>query len=360
MSNASANHLPFTTAFVTGATGLLGNNLVRALVDRGVKVKALVRSVDKARQQFADLPTVAIVRGDMADIGGFAHELRGCDVLFHTAAYFRDGYKGGSHASAFEDTNVLGTRKLLVAAYDAGIRRMVHTSSIAVLDGPRGALIDESMLRNINNADDYYRSKILSDHEVLQFLDAKPDFFAAMVLPGWMHGPGDIGPTSAGQTVTEFLLGKLPGVPPGTVSVVDARDVARIQIEAAARGRRAERYLAAGQHMTMTEVFAALEKVSGVAAPKKKIPIALLWVLAAFSEAAAKLTGKAALMSWATVRLMAQESERTRFDPSKTERELGITFRPVEDTFATEIAWYQKNGWLEGVSLPRLTSLQPA
>lgn len=356
MPKASDNRPPFATAFVTGATGLLGNNLVRALVDRGVKVKGLVRSVEKARQQFADLPTVEIVRGDMADIGGFEHELRGCDVLFHTAAYFRDGYKGGSHASAFEDTNVLGTRKLLLAAYSAGIRRMVHTSSIAVLDGPRGALIDETMLRDIDNADDYYRSKILSDHEVLQFLNAKPDFFAAMVLPGWMHGPGDIGPTSAGQTVTEFLLGKLPGIPPGTVSVVDARDVARIQIAAAVIGRRGERYLAAGRHMTMPQVFAVLENVSGVAAPKKKIPIALLWVLAGFSEVAAKATGKAALLSWATVRLMAQEAERTRFDPTKAERELGITFRPVRETFATEIAWYEKNGWLKGVSLPRLTS----
>jgi len=93
------------SAFVTGSTGLLGNNLVRELVRQGVHVKGLARSKDKARQQFADL-SVDIVEGDMTDVAGFAAALKGCDALFHTAAHFRDCYKGGQHAAKMQATNV--------------------------------------------------------------------------------------------------------------------------------------------------------------------------------------------------------------------------------------------------------------
>ena len=105
------------SAFVTGATGLLGNNLVRELVRRGVAVKALVRSFDKGRQQFAGLAGVELVVGDMADVPAFAAKLQGCDVVFHTAAFFRDNYKGGSHWQELKRINVDGTEALIEHAY---------------------------------------------------------------------------------------------------------------------------------------------------------------------------------------------------------------------------------------------------
>src|SRR5262249_14380278 len=129
----------FTVAFVTGATGLLGNNLVRALAERGHRVKALVRSRAKANEQFAGLP-LEVIEGDMNDVSSFKEALRGVDVLFHTAAFFRDSYKGGRHWDELFRTNVEGTEALLAAAYEAGVRRMVHTSSGGVLDGPPGAV----------------------------------------------------------------------------------------------------------------------------------------------------------------------------------------------------------------------------
>ncbi|MFY8144692.1 MAG: NAD(P)H-binding protein, partial [Caulobacter sp.] len=111
------------SAFVSGATGLLGNNLVRLLVDRGVKVTALVRSSEKAKRQFGALP-ITWVQGDMADVQAFAHRLAGHDALFHTAAYFRDSYKGGAHRAGLIKVNVEGTGRLFEAAYAAGVRRM--------------------------------------------------------------------------------------------------------------------------------------------------------------------------------------------------------------------------------------------
>ena len=123
------------TAFVTGGVGLLGSNLVRLLAGKGYSVRALVlpSEMDKVPIQFAGIP-VEIIPGDMRDVPAFASALSGVDIVFHTAAYFRDYLKGGRHWEALYSINVAGTRNLLEAAYRAGIRRFVHASSIAVLD----------------------------------------------------------------------------------------------------------------------------------------------------------------------------------------------------------------------------------
>jgi dihydroflavonol-4-reductase len=333
------------TAFVTGATGLLGNNLVRLLLDRGFRVRALARSQAKAARQFKGL-SLEVVEGDMSNVAAFAPSLKSADIVFHTAAHFRDSYKGGKHWSELYRINVRGTADLISEAYSAGIRRFVHTSSIAVLDGPVGAPIDETMVRDENNADDYYKSKILADREVLSFLDSHPAMWAAMVLPGWMHGPGDVGPTSAGQTTLDFVKGNLPGVIPASFSLVDARDVAAALLLVAEKGRRGERYLAAGRNHTMEDLFRLLEKVSGVKAPSRQIPVMALYLLAAVQESWARLTKKPVLLSWAGVRLLTRETGRTQFDHGKSQRELGLRFRPAEETLRDEIGWYRDNGWL--------------
>ncbi len=334
------------TAFVTGSTGLLGNNLVRELVARGVAVRALARAPEKARVQFDGLAGVDIVTGDMEDTATFAAALKGCDVVFHTAAFFRDNYKGGNHWDTLKRINVDGTAALIKIAYAAGVRRFVHTSSIAVLNGPPGSVIDESCERAIAESDDYYRSKILADQAVREFLVLHPDMQACMVLPGWMWGPGDIGPTSAGQVALDTVQGKLPGLVPGSFSVVDARDVAQAQIRAAEKGRRGERYLAAGRHMTMKELIPLIGQVAGVKTPTRVLPLPVLYTFAAVQELYARLTGKPVLLGLATVRLMVKEADRTRFSLAKSEQELGLTFRPVADTIRDTITWYRNHGWL--------------
>jgi nucleoside-diphosphate-sugar epimerase len=333
----------FTQAFVTGATGLLGNNLVRALAERGHRVKALARSRAKAREQFGGLD-VEIVEGDMNDVASFKEALRGVDVLFHTAAFFRDSYKGGRHWDELFRVNVKGTEALLAAAYEVGVRRLLHTSSGGVLDGPPGALIDETMARAEVDANDYFRSKILSDRAIRAFLEKHADFDAVFVLPGFMFGPGDMGPTASGQLVLDFARRKLPGLVPGSFSVVDARDVAAFSIAAAERGRRGESYLCAGRHMTMFDLAASLERASGVRAPRFRIPFALLFVIATGYEAYAKVTGRPILISLESVRLLARENERSRLNHAKSEQEVGISFRPFDETLADEVAWYRDHG----------------
>jgi len=333
-------------AFVTGATGLLGNNLVRALLAEGVQVRGLARSAGKARQQFGALEGLDIVEGDMQDIPGFAGALAGCDTLFHTAAYFRDSYYGGRHWEMLKAINVDATGQLLTAAHEAGIRQIVHTSSIAVVDGKKGQVVDETMKRPAKGADDYYRSKILSDQIVMEHLEKHADTFGVFVMPGWMHGPGDRGPTAAGQFTLDFMQGKLPGIPPATFAFVDARDVAQAEIRALRQGRRGEQYLAAGRHVAMAELMQLYEKTTGVAAPKRRIPAAALWLIAGLQEGVARLTGRPALLSLAAVRNMRKEFDHSRFDPAKSRSELGLSFRPTAQTIADEVAWYRDNGML--------------
>src|SRR5215469_10899364 len=322
--------VPGQTALVTGATGLLGSNLVRKLVESGVTVRALARSKEKAKKLFGSLG-FEIVVGDINDPKTFVNRLSGVDIVFHTAAYFRDNYKGGKHWDQLYTTNVAGTANLVRECYQAGIHRFVHISSTAVLRGRPGHKADEATLRLESEADDYQRSKILSDQEVLKFLATHPDFWAAFILPGWMHGPGDSGPTSAGQTVLDFLKKKMPGIPPGSFSVVDVRDVAEAAIRVAENGKRGERYLAAGRNVTMGDLFNELEQVSGIRAPRNKVPLAVVYLLGAISELRARITRQPVLISWATVRLLVKEAGRQHFDHQKIERELGIRFREIQE-----------------------------
>jgi dihydroflavonol-4-reductase len=339
------------TAFVTGGVGLLGSNLVRLLVDHGYKVRALVlpAEMDKVPVQFSSLP-IDIVPGDMRAVPSFAHALSGVDIVFHTAAYYRDYLKGGRHWDQLYSINVAGTRNILQAAYRSGVRRFVHASSIAVLEGRRSAPINETMLRSERRAEPYYRSKILADREILGFLGQHPDMWAAMVLPGWMHGPGDAAPTPAGQSVLDFLKGKIPGILPGAFSIVDVRDVARAMFLVALKGRCGERYLAAGRAVTSAEYLTLLARIAGLKIPQRKIPRAALYAIAAASEGWARLAHKPVSLSLAAMRLLDQRLDELQFDCTKSKRELGLDFRPIESTLRDEIAWFRAHGYTSAIS----------
>lgn len=336
-------------AFVTGATGLLGNNLVQLLLAKGWTVKALVRSQNKAYEQFGNpLPQgLSLIVGDLSKVETYQHQMAASDVLLHTAAYFRDSYTGGNHQQALEQINVKGTRQLLEAAYSAGIRKFVHVSSIAVLSFSNGQLIDETMSQEHPElVDDYYRSKIAADHEVTRFLDQHPDMPGCFVLPGWMHGPGDLGPTSAGRFILDYMHKRLPGVVDASFSFVDARDVAEVVIAASDKGRRGERYLAAGYPMHMRELLESMATLTGIKAPTTPIPTALLWVLAALQEAYARITGKPVLLSLAMVRNIRRDRER-RFSAEKIKREFGIEFRSINTTLQDSLNWFKSHGMIK-------------
>ena len=327
-------------AFVTGSTGLLGSNLVRQLLEQGHDVVALARSPQKAQQQLGTLARLSVVKGDIEDLAGFAEHLRGCDVLFHTAAYFRDYYGRGDHWPMLEKINVTGTIQLLNAAERAGVTKTIYVSSSGVIGTEGVGTVDESTPPGkLQQTNLYFKSKVQAEHQLLAWLKTH-HMPVVQILPTWIWGPGDAAPTAAGQLTLDFLNGKLPGIIEGRITIVDVRDVAQAMINAVKLGRNGERYIIANKQAALEEILLTLEKVSGVPAPNMRIPYRMALVVAYASEAMAQLRGTDTVITVVGIRTL---QDRSTFSTAKAERELGITLRQLEDTLRDEVAWYRAN-----------------
>lgn len=324
--------------FVTGATGLLGNNLVRQLRARGDEVVGLVRSPEKAQRLLGDLDVDWVV-GDVRTPESFAAALEGRDAVFHTAAYFRESFQPGDHRRALAETNVEATLALVRLADASGVRKFVHTGSSATIGPePDGSPSDEdSPPPRLASEHLYIRSKVEAAAAIRAFTP-RHGMAVIEILPGWMWGPGDAGPTSAGRLTLDLLAGKLPGVPPGGLEVVDSRDVAAAMIAVAEHSSHGARYLVAGHPMTLGEVFTAIEQASGVAAPKRRIPYAATMAVATLSEVWSRLTGRPTSMTRAGIKTM---NLGRRVTSRRAERDLGVSFRPFAETARAVVDWYR-------------------
>ena len=336
-------------AFVTGCTGLLGNNLSRLLAGAGHEVVGLVRSAEKGSRLLGDA-RVRFVKGDMLAVPSFAPELEGCDVVFHTAAYFREYFQPGNHALALDEVNVKGTLSLLDAADSQGVRRFIHVSSAGVIgrkqDGSPGD--EDTPPLPAQRADLYLRSKLDADGAVRAWRP-KRGMEAIQILPGWMWGPGDAAPTSAGQLALDFLARRLPGILDGGSCVVDVRDVAAAMLTAAEKGKSPDRYIVGGRYHTIEEILSGLERVSGVRRPRLRVPIGLAMAYAWFVETYGRITGKPVLITREGLRIMRMKVE---VSSEKAARELGVSFRPLEETLRDVVAWYRERPGFLGPDSP--------
>ncbi len=199
---------------------------------------------------------------------------------------------------------------LLTAAEQRGVKKVIYVSSSSVIGaGPGNAPGDESTpidARQLKNL--YSKSKALAEDAINTFL-TQHSLPVVLILPTAMFGPGDIGPTSTGHLVQDFLAHKIPGIVDGGLSVVDARDIAQIMLTAVEKGKSGERYIASAGYLAMADILSVLEKVSGVPAPTRE-----------------------------SVRIL--HTQRT-VSPDKAKRELAATFRPFEQTIRDEVAWYR-------------------
>lgn len=330
------------TALVTGATGLLGSNLCELLVSQGWQVKGLVRSIDKAKR-FLESNPIQIVQGDMENVPAFAQALKGVDVVFHTAAFFREYYQPGSHWKKMKCINVDATIELLQAAQAQGVARTIFTSSSGVIQTyPHQMANENAPYSEFAQKNLYFKTKILAEREIYRFLDTSR-MDVVMILPGWMMGPGDAAPTSAGQLVLDLLASKLPGIINGGASLTDVRDVAAAMVSAAEQGKRGERYIVAGSLKTMKDIALELEAISGVKAPTMEIPDKIALSIAWLLETWAGLTGGVNPMPLAGIQTLL---EKANLSSAKAIQELGVTFRPFRDTLKDTVLWYQSQGYL--------------
>ncbi|MBW4485566.1 MAG: SDR family oxidoreductase [Tildeniella torsiva UHER 1998/13D] len=331
-------------AFVTGSTGLLGSNLVRELVDQGYTVKALVRSIEKAKHLLGDVPQVQFVPGDLQNIAAFAPQLQGCDVLFHTAAYFRESYGLGDHWPQLKRLNIEATIELLEAAEKAGVRKAIYVSSSGCIgrkpDGTPGDETTPPGLVTYSNL--YFKSKLMAEAAVASFLQSHA-LPVVLICPGAMLGPQDAAPTEFGQFVLDYLNRKIPALLAGGMPCVDARDVAKAMVKAVEHGRSGDRYLVGGPYYAMADLMHALEAVSGVPAPRVQIPGVMMRVLALFSTWIRRLTGRKPSVPVEGIKIMLAA---LAYDSTKAQRELGAQFRPLEVTLKDQVAWYRQANYL--------------
>ena len=261
-----------TRVLVTGGAGFIGSSVVRAVLDRGGEVVALVEPGGATAN--LDGLDVSVVEGDLRDPDAVDRAVAGCATVFHVAALYRFW---AADPDAFYDINVTGTRHVMEAARSHEVDRVVYTSTVGTL-GLNGATtdapVDERSFAHVDHLFGLYKqSKYVAEHEVLRA--AAEGLPVVVVQPTTPVGPRDIGPTPTGRTVLEFLGGRIPGYVDTTLNIVDVEDVAAVHVLAADRGKVGRSYILGGQNLALRDVLATLAAVTGLPAPTRRFPGAL-------------------------------------------------------------------------------------
>jgi dihydroflavonol-4-reductase len=322
-------------ALVTGATGHIGSQIVRELLDQGWSVRALVRPGSDPRALDA-IPAeerpLERTEGDLLEPSSLRRALENVDVLFQAASL----YRYDRPAAELERTNVTGVRNLLQAAEESNVSRVVLTSSsVTVGSGTLDEPANEARtfdLEYLGGA--YVRTKREAEEMAFSFSERGLDI--VVVNPAFVLGPGDYRGTPSTRLVVRLLRRELPGVPIHAISPVDVRDVARGHRLAAERGKPGARYLLAGQNLTMRQFFRLIEQESGVRAPRLPIPTWLAQAAAIFDEAWSRRRGTEPRLTRAEASLTARSF---CFDSGLAQRELGWAFRPARAIAADTVAW---------------------
>jgi dihydroflavonol-4-reductase len=322
---------------VTGATGHVGANLVRTLVDAGHEVRALSHG---GNRHGLDGVAVAWHEADVLDLPSLARAFDGCERVFHLAARISivPGDEEAVHA-----VNVTGTHNVVEACLQTQVRRLVHFSSIHALSPtPHDVAIDETRaLTSSPSMPPYDRSKAAAEREVQAGLARGLD--AVIVNPTAILGPHDYGPSAMGRVLLDLYHRRLPALVDGGFDWVDVRDVVDGALAAADRAPRGERYLLSGAHRSVRELAALAQELTGVRAPRLVSPMWLARVGAPFATAVARVAGKQPLFTRHSLHAL-RNHQKVSHD--KASRELGYTVRPLRDTLTAAYDWFRQAGAL--------------
>ena len=325
------------TALVTGGTGFLGAHLVRALLREGETVRCLVRP-GTDRRNLAGQPVDA-VEGDVSDPSATVRAVRGCDTVFHAAALYQLWVPD---PAPMYRANVGGTRTVLTAAGEAGAKRVVYTSTVAALgnpgDGRPGTETTPVTLAEM--VGHYRRSKFLAEQEALRL--ARSGLPVVIVNPTAPVGAYDVKPTPTGQMIVDFLRGRMRGVLRTGLNLVAASDVATGHLLAAERGKVGHRYILGHANLMLQEIFALLARLTGIPAPRLRVPYVVAVAAAAASEGLSRLTGRPPRIPLTGVRMARKVMF---FDAGKAVRELGLPQTPVEGALREAVDWFTAHGY---------------
>jgi dihydroflavonol-4-reductase len=327
-------------ALVTGGTGFIGANVARELAAAGATVRVLARPRGD-RRALAGV-RVEIVEGDLLDAPSLRRAVSGVHALYHIAADYR---LWTADPATLYRTNVDGTRLVLQAAGEAGVKRVVHTSSVGALgipkDGRPGTETTPVTLADM--VGDYKRSKFLAEQVALDF--ARRGLPVVIVNPSAPIGPWDIKPTPTGQMVVDFMRGRMVASLDTGLNVVHVRDVARGHLLAAERGTPGERYILGHRDLALADIFAILAELTHRRPPRFRVPYAVAWLGAACCESMSRVTGRPPAVPLTAVRMA---RKRMYFSPARAVRELGLPQTDVHEALADAVAWFEAHGYVRG------------
>jgi dihydroflavonol-4-reductase len=296
-----------------------------------------VRAMTRGRHPVPEL-NVEVVRADLNDPDSLERAVHGCGVVYHVAADYR---LWSPNPAELYQSNLEGTRRLLQTAKEAGVERVVYTSTVGCIGFLEGGLGDETTPVSLAEMSGHYkRSKYLAEKVALEFAaDGLP---VVVVNPTAPVGDHDFKPTPTGQTIVDFLRRKMPAYLDTGLNIVDVRDVARGHLLACEKGRVGERYILGGENLTLQQIFAELSRQSGVPAPRVRIPYAVAWTAAAIGGIVSNWTGKPPRAPMEGVRMAKKKMWVTH---AKAENELGYSPAPAAEALANAVAWFREKGY---------------
>jgi dihydroflavonol-4-reductase len=323
--------MPLKPTLVTGASGFVGWHVARLLIERGHRVRALVRASSAVPEL-----EVERVTGDLRDPASLERAVAGCGLVFHVAADYRLWSK---NPGDLYRSNVEGTRNMLLAAQAAGVERLVYTSTVGCIGIPAGGVGDESRpvsLAGMTGA--YKRSKFLAEQAALEF--ARKGFPVVIVNPTAPMGDHDFKPTPTGRIVLDFLNGAIPVFIDTGLNIVSVRDVAAGHLLACEKGKVGERYILGSENMTLRGILGELARIAGTKAPGFQLPYFVAWSAGFATTAWASLTGTPPRVPMEAVRMA---KTKMWVSHEKASRELGYSPAPARQALADAAAWFQ--GW---------------
>jgi dihydroflavonol-4-reductase len=323
---------------VTGGTGFVGSAIVRVLLAHGYAVRALVRS-GTPLNNLAGLDC-ELATGDINDGASLLRAMDGARFVMHAAADYR---LWARNPQSIISTNVEGTRRVMNAALQSGIERVVYTSSVAVLKPIAGAAADESSRMSEAEATGAYKKSKIAAHQVVEEMIAREKLSAIIVSPSTPVGPRDIKPTPTGQIIVNAATGRMPAFVDTGLNLVHVDDVAEGHVLALERGHIGEHYVLGGQDVSLKEILVTIAHCAGRKPPKVQLPRAPIYPIALMAELAGQITGRTPFV---TVDGLRMSRHHMFFSSAKAARELGYSARPYESAIADAIAWFRDAGYL--------------
>ncbi|MFN2281941.1 MAG: NAD-dependent epimerase/dehydratase family protein [Anaerolineales bacterium] len=326
-----------TKALVLGATGFIGGHIAKKAIEAGWEVHGFRRNPQSTGQ--LEGSEIQWHNGTLEDYPSLVDAMRGMDYVFHAAA----NYPGDGNPALVEGHILAGINQMenvIRGVREAGVKRLIYTSSLTTIGLPprtEERLADERDFYRQGSLPDngYYEVKIAMEKIALEAAEHGDDI--VIINPALVLGPGDVH-LSTGEILVMIAEGKAIGVPPGTISIIDARDAAEAQINAARNGRAGERYILGGGNYSIMEAAGTIARIAGVSQPKFTIPSWVVDLYIGISDALPFIPFPhdhvRAYRTW------------QGYDTSKARKELDLKSRPLEETARDSISWFRERGYL--------------